>query len=163
MREALVKKTGIINEINSKVEKAQTVVVVEYGKLKVSELQKLRKLLSENDSEMKVYKNNLVNFALKESQYKDLGKHLTGQNAFIFGYKDQLAPAKVPAKFAKEYKSLILKAGIYNNAVVDKTEINTIASLPSRDELYAMIAMMLKQPIVKLALSVKEIANQTQA
>ncbi len=159
LKPALVKKNQIVNEFLEKVNKSETLVVVEYNKLKVSDLQNLREQLRKNDSELKVYKNTLVTQALKDSKFKDLIECLVGQNAFVFGYKDQLAPAKVSAKFAKNFKSMILKGGIYNGKVANQTEINTIASLPSRDELYAIIAMLIKQPIIKLALGVKELIN----
>ncbi len=159
MREAIVKKTKIIKEFLDKVNKSESLLVVEYSKLKVSELENLRGILREKDSELKIYKNNLVSLALKDTKYKSLQKYLVGPNAIVFGYKDQLAPAKLSAKFAKNNSNLIIKAGIYDKNVLGTKEILEIALLPSKEELIATFASLLKQPLIKFALAIKEIVN----
>ncbi len=159
MKEILVQKNNIINEISMKLNKSSSLVVVGYAKLTVADLQFLRRSLKNVDAELKVYKNNLFNMALKQTQYLKLEKYLVGPNAFIFAYGDQLSPARLSAKFSQKHTSLQIKAGVYDNNVLGMQQMLELALLPSKDELLATFAMLLKQPIIKLALTIKEIVK----
>lgn len=162
MKKSLIKKSAIVKEIKEKIENSKSILVLQYSKLKVLDIQKLRTLFKENDSEFKVYKNNLISFALKDSNFSDLIKYLVGQNGLVFSYKDQLIPAKISAKFAKDHPNLKFKAGIYNNAVLDAKEMFKVALLPTKEELISTFAMLLKQPIVKFGMIIKEIIKSKE-
>ena len=58
-------------------------LVIKYAGLSVQELETLRDLITENGGYLKIFKNRLMQQALKSSKYSDLQKYLTGQNAFI--------------------------------------------------------------------------------
>lgn len=134
----LDRKQGIIDEVAEKVKNSSSLVVFEYQGLTVAETDELRKLLRNADSEFKVYKNTLVNRALKSMDI-DLAEELNGPKAFAFG-SDAVAPVKVLSDFAKKHEALELKVGIIDGEIADTNMLKQLALIPSREGLYTMLA-----------------------
>ena len=99
-------KQPIVQEISEQIKDAQSVVVVDYRGLTVAEDTQLRKQLREAGVAYKVYKNTLVNFAIKGTDFESLSDVLEGPNAFAISTTDATAPARVIAKFAKTAPAL---------------------------------------------------------
>nr|WP_154481943.1 50S ribosomal protein L10 [Anaerosalibacter bizertensis] len=140
-------KKGIVEEIKEKVDKAQSVVLVDYRGLKVDELNKLRSKCREAGVDYKVYKNTLMRFAFKESGFEDFNEFLAGPNAVAFGYNDPVQAAKIIHEFSKEHDNLEIKAGIVDGNIIDINEIKELANLPSREVLIAQTLGGLNGPI----------------
>ena len=160
MRPAMVEKQKIINQIHDQITKAKTTIVVQYQGLDVSLLSQLRHELKAAGAEIKVYKNNLVSRALKASKFTDLDQSLIGPNAFVFGFENDLKTAKVLSDFAKKNKLLKLKAGIFDNKVIDEKQLLVIASLPPKEILLSMLLSVLQAPVQKLAAAIEAVAKQ---
>ena len=62
-------KQPVIDEISANIKDAQSVVVVDYRGLTVAEDTQLRKELREAGVTYKVYKNTMMNFAFKGTDY----------------------------------------------------------------------------------------------
>ncbi|NLX61826.1 MAG: 50S ribosomal protein L10 [Tissierellia bacterium] len=148
---ALEKKKQIVEEIKEKIEKSQSVVLVDYRGLNVDQVTQLRKKYREAGVDYKVYKNTLMRFAFKEAGYEEFNEYLTGPNAVAFGFDDPVAPAKVTHEFAKEHESLEIKAGIGDGKIVSLDEIKRLADLPSREVLIAQVLGGLNAPIAGFA------------
>lgn|SRR5574344_703273 len=134
----LDKKQDIINEVEDKVKNASSLVIFDYQGLTVAETDELRRKLRDTDSEFKIYKNTLVNRALKDIKV-DLENELNGPKAFAFG-NDAIAPIKVLSTFAKEHPALVLRAGIVDGEVADTAMLDRLSKIPSREGLYTMLA-----------------------
>lgn len=131
-------KASVVNEIADKMKNASTYVLFEYRGLTVSETNELRRKLKETGSELKIYKNTLTKRAL-DSININIDEHLNGPKAIAFG-SDTIAPIKVLSEFAKSHDALQIKVGVVDGNITDQTELNKLASLPSRDELLTMLA-----------------------
>lgn len=131
-------KKEIVKEINSKIEESETVVLFTYQGLSVSQIAELRGQLREVESEMKVYKNTLLNFAFKENGL-DLEEFLEGPNAILFG-SSLLEPIKVLSEFAKKNKQVEIAVGVIKGEIADKELIAEYASIPSKEGLLTMFA-----------------------
>lgn len=145
-------KKAVIEEINSKIENAESVVVFEYQGLSVSEFEALRTELRKEEVEVKVYKNNLTRKAVDNTDYKNLEEGLTGPNAIAFSNGDAVAGPRIVSKFAKEHDVVNIKNGIIDGNVVDTDTIKEIASLPSREGLLSMLLSVLQAPVRDLAM-----------
>ncbi|MDE8702079.1 50S ribosomal protein L10 [Adlercreutzia equolifaciens] len=119
---------------------ASAMWVVDYRGLTVKEMQQLRRDIREAGSVIKVYKNTLVHLALAEAELPTLDDLLEGPSAFVFAGGDVAASAKAVKNFAKANENLEIKGGLMEGAAVSATEVEAIASLPSREELMAKIA-----------------------
>ena len=113
---------------------------VDYRGLTVKETEELRRSVREADAFMKVYKNTIMRIALKDLDMANIDEVLDGPSAFVFCKNDPAASAKALKDFAKDHENLTIKGGMMDGAFVTAAEVEAIASLPSREELYAHIA-----------------------
>lgn len=152
-------KQPIVNEIAENIKDAQSVVLVDYRGLTVEQDTKLRRELREADIVYKVYKNTMLNFALKGTDCESLLPHLEGPSAVAISKTDATAPARVLAKFAKDAKALELKAGVVEGTYYDEAGIKQIATVPSRDELLSKLLGSIQSPIANFARVINQIAE----
>ena len=92
-------KQPVVQEIAENVKDAQSVVVVDYRGLTVAEDTALRKQLREAGVTYKVYKNTMMNFAFKGTDFEALKDVLEGPSAIAISKDDATAPARIIAKF----------------------------------------------------------------
>ncbi len=140
-------KTQNIEEIKEKIDKAQSVVLVDYRGLNVGQLTELRSKYREAGVEYKVYKNTMMRFAFKDAGLEDFNEFLKGPSAIAFGYDDPVQAAKITSDFAKDNEKLEIKAGIVDGKVIDVKGVKDLASLPSREVLVAQVLGGLNGPI----------------
>ena len=153
-------KQPIVDEISGVIKDAQSVVVVDYRGLTVSEDTQLRKQLREAGVSSKVYKNTLVSRAVEGTEFESLRDVLEGPSAFAVSTDDATAPARILAKFAKTAPALEIKAGVVEGTYYDAEGMKAIASVPSRDELLSKLLGSLQSPITNLARVLNQIAEQ---
>ena len=153
-------KQPIVQEISEQIKDAQSVVVVDYRGLTVAEDTQLRKQLREAGVAYKVYKNTLVNFAIKGTDFESLSDVLEGPNAFAISTTDATAPARVIAKFAKTAPALEIKAGVVEGTFYDADGMKAIATIPSREELLSKFLGSIQSPITNFARVINQIAGK---
>lgn len=142
-----LKKEEILNEIKDKLSRNKLVVFVNYKGLNVKTLESLRRELRKEGIDFKVVKKTLLGLGLKEAGMEKDIKSLEGQIGVAIGYKDELIPAKVISKFAKEFEKLKILAGIFENKFVGKDKIVALAEVPSREELLAKLVGSVNSPV----------------
>ena len=152
-------KEAKVAEIKEKLEKAQAVVLAKYQGLTVEEDTLLRKNLREAGIEYKVYKNTLVNLAVKELGIEGFDEYLEGPVSIAFGYDDVTAPARILNDFAKDHKALELKAGIVDGELYDAAKIQQLATIASKEVLIAKLLGSIKSPISSFARVISAIAD----
>ena len=152
-------KKPIVEEIANSVKDAQSVVLVNYSGLTVEQDTILRKELREAGVQYKVYKNTMMNFAFKGTACEPLCQHLEGTNALAISATDATAPARILAKYAKQYPVLELIAGVVEGNYNDKAGIEALASIPSRDELLGKLLGSIQSPISNLARVLNQVAE----
>ena len=153
-------KQPIVQEISEQIKDAQSVVLVDYRGLTVEEVTALRKELREAGVTYKVYKNTLMNFAFKGTDFESMSSLLEGPNAIAISKTDATAPARILAKFAKTAAALELKAGVVEGTFYDAEGIKAIASVPSREELLSKFLGSIQSPITNFARVLNQIAEQ---
>ena len=143
------KNTEALEQIKADLTDVQAVWVVDYRGLTVKESQELRRNIRESGAIMKVYKNTLMQIALKEMDMPEMDQVLSGPSAFIFADGDPVASAKAIRDFAKSNETLVIKGGIMDGGFVDADAVQKIASLPSREGLIAMLLGTISNPLVQ--------------
>jgi large subunit ribosomal protein L10 len=150
MPKTKLQKAEILRTLDEKIKKAKSVVFAEFDTLGVKDNEELRGNLKKVDSEYLVAKKTLLNIAFKDSKLGDfdIKKDFSGKMAVIFGYSDEVAPAKAIDDFSQKKEDKIrLVAGILENKLLSEAEVNALAKLPSKDELYAKIVGSLNAPV----------------
>ena len=155
-------KKPIVDEISELLNGAATAVVVDYRGLTVAEDTALRKQLREAGVVYKVYKNTMINFAIKDTEFADLAQHLEGPTAIAVCKDDATAAARVLAKFAKTAEALEIKGGVVDGIYYDAAGIAKIASSPSRDVLLSKLLGSMQSPITNFARVIKQIAEKNE-
>ena len=153
-------KKPIVDEISEQIKDAQSVVLVDYRGLTVEQDTQLRKQLREAGITYKVYKNTLMNFAFKGTDFEAMSSYLEGPNAIAISKEDATAPARILAKYAKNVPALELKAGVVEGMFYDAKGIQAVATVPSREELLSKLLGSLQSPITNLARVLNQSAEQ---
>jgi large subunit ribosomal protein L10 len=141
------KKEAKVAEIQDRFSRAQGTVLAQFRGLDVRALTELRRQSREAGVEFRVLKNTLVTLAANRAGIEGLEDHLTGPNAYAFGYDDPVAPAKVLSEFAKVHQELLIKAGVLEGRVIDAQAVEALAALPSREVLLAQLLQVMQGPI----------------
>ena len=140
------KKQQLVADLNEILSDAKMTVFAKYQGLSGSELQELRHLARENNVKIKVVKNRLVRVAMGEiAVYKDTDTSaLEGQLLYAISNDDEVAPAQVLAKFAKEHQALELKGAFSaEGKSLNEQEVVELSKLPSKDQLIGQVVNML--------------------
>ena len=153
-------KKPVVEEISAGIKDAQSVVLVDYRGLTVEQDTQLRKNLREAGVTYKVYKNTMMNFAFKGTQFEGLAPYLEGPSAMAYSNEDATAPARVLAEFAKKADKLQIKAGVVEGTVYDAAGMVQIASIPSREVLLGRLLGSMQSPIANLARVLNQIAEK---
>lgn len=153
-------KVKLVEEIKEKIQNAKSVVLVSYNALTVAEDTELRREMRKNDIEYKVLKNTLVRRAFEELGVKDFDADLNGPTSVAFG-TDEVGASKLVVEAAKKYENKIsVKSGYIANEYVDANGVKKYAAIPSKPELYSMLAGTLSGFTRGLAVAIKAIADK---
>ena len=153
-------KQPIVEEISASIKDAQSVVLVDYRGLTVEQDTELRKTLREAGVTYKVYKNTMMNFAFKGTDFEALAPYLEGPSAIAISTEDATAPARVLCKFAKEADKLEIKGGVVEGIAYDAKGIGEIAKIPSREELLSKLLGSIQSPITNFARVMNQLAEK---
>ena len=139
-------KSEKIDEIKSKIEKAQVAVITEYKGLSVEEITKLRRSLQKDGGDYMVTKNTLTKIAVKGTPFEVIADKMTGPVALAFGFEDPVAPAKAVANFIKETKKCEILGAVLDGKLLSVEETKDLAQLPSKEELFAKMLGSINSP-----------------
>lgn len=153
-------KQPIVAEISELLNGAQGAVLCDYRGLTVEQDTQLRRQLREAGVVYKVYKNTMLNFAIKDTPFEALAPHLEGPTALAVSKDDATAPARILAEFAKKADKLELKAGVVENTYYDADGIRVIATIPNREVLLGRLLGSMQSPIANFARVIKQIAEK---
>ena len=154
-------KQPIVDEIAALFDGAASAVMVDYRGLTVEQDTILRKQLREAGVTYKVYKNTLIKRAAEGTAYAALEPDLEGPTGLAVSKTDATAPARIMAKFAKTAEALELKAGVVEGTYYDKNGIQTIATIPSREELLGRLLGSMQSPVANFARVLNQIAEKS--
>ena len=156
-------KQPIVEEISGIIKDAASVVLVNYSGLTVEQDTIIRKELREAGVQYKVYKNTMMKRAFEGTDCECLTQHLEGTNALAVSATDATAPARILAKYAKQYPALELIAGVVEGNYNDQAGIQALSSIPSREELLGKLLGSIQSPITNFARVLNQIAEKGQA
>lgn len=143
-----IKKT-IVDDIASKLDKAVSVVFVDYRGINVADVSALRNEMRAKGCEYHVYKNNLMKLALDKLNIHDFDDKLEGTLAVAFSFDNEVDAAKILNDAAKK-TSLVIKFGLVDKKYADDAEIKALANLPTKEVLIAKLMGMLRAPAQQL-------------
>jgi large subunit ribosomal protein L10 len=149
MPKSRVQKEEALKKISEKISRSRSVYFAKYSKLTVAESGNLRSALRKEGSELVVSPKTITNLALKENKLDVIdAKTLEGQMAIVFGYEDEVTPAKILDKFRKENENKIeFLGGILDGKFYSSSEVAQLAVLPGKTELLAKLVGSINAPV----------------
>lgn len=157
-------KQDKVSLIKEKVDKAQVAIVTEYKGYSVEEITNLRRALQKEGGDYMVTKNTLAKIAVKDTPYEVLAETFKGPIAIAFGFEDQVAPAKALSKFIKDTKKGEIIAAAMDGRLMSADEAKALATLPSREEIYAKMLGCVNSPATGIVGSINAVmASLTRA
>ena len=159
-KEILKQKENVVSEITEKLTSSKTFLLLNYQGLTVSEFGELRKSLKEVGAEIKVYKNTLMNLAIKNKNI-ELEDFMSGPNAYVFS-ESIIEPIKVVSKFAKNHPALEIRVGYIDGSVADTKVISDYATIPSMEGLLTMFAGGLIEHVRNLSIGLNLYAEKLE-
>lgn len=149
MAQTKEQKKEIIEKLKENIDKQKSMIFVAYEGLKAQEIFDFRKTLKEASCKFIVAKKTLFNIALENKGINLDVNNLQGQIGLIFGFEDEISPAKLTYKFQRQNENLKILGGFFENNVVDSENIIELAQIPSREELLAKVVGSISSPIRK--------------
>ncbi|PLX28149.1 50S ribosomal protein L10 [Candidatus Parcubacteria bacterium] len=149
MAKTKLQKQEILRDLDHKIKDSKSIVFTEFNALGVKQNEELRNKLKEQDSEYLVVKKTLLDIALKNGKLEGFDpKSVAGKLSVVFGYQDEVAPAKIVDEFKKDNPDQItFVGGVLENAVISADQVEALAKMPSKPELYAKIVGSINAPV----------------
>ena len=152
-------KQDKVSLIKEKIDKAQVAIVTEYKGYSVEEITNLRRALQKEGGDYMVTKNTLAKLAIKDTPYEVLAETFKGPIAIAFGFEDQVAPAKALSKFIKDTKKGEIIAAALDGKLLSADEAKALATIPSKEEIYAKMLGCINSPASGIANSVNAVMS----
>jgi len=153
-------KVEAVAQYKALFENSNSVFVTDYQGLNVADLTVLRKKLRESNVKFLVGKNTLFKLAAKESSLEGIESHLEGPTAIVFAPEDPAVAAKILHESFKERDLPRTKAFWLESIAYSGEDIKKLADLPTKDQLYSMIAAAVEAPIVEVVRSLDAVARE---
>lgn len=157
------KKAEILKRVEGAFADAGSVVFVGANKLTVAEVSGLRTKLKSQGVSYYVAKKTLIRRVLDDRKFEGTVPELPGEIAIAWG-QDLIAPAREIYDFAKTHKEqMSIVGGVFEGRFMDAAAMTGIATIPSRQTLYAMFVNVINSPIQGLAVALDQIAQKKNA
>ena len=141
-------KSEILSEIKELLESSSAIYLTDYSGINVEDISNIRNQFRNEGVRYKVFKNTLVKRALDEAgKYEKIADLLIGMTGFAFASTNPLAPAKIINKYFGDKEKLALKACYVEGDYFEGSQLKTLATLPTKNELIASILGSINAPV----------------
>ena len=148
-------KRDVVTALHDVIAKTGVVVVAHYAGLTVAQMTRLRSDMRSAGGQVKVAKNRLVKLALEGTDAKGIADLLKGPTCLAYS-ADPIAAPKIAVKFAKANEKFVILGGAMGTTVLDAKGVNSLADLPSLDELRGKLIGLIQAPASKIARTLNE-------
>jgi large subunit ribosomal protein L10 len=151
------RKTEQVEKLSKELKNVSNVVVATYTKLTVTQDYELRKALRGAGAKYQVVKNTLAERAAKGTKVEGALKDLAGVTSIAYTTGDPVAMAKALTKYAKDTPDFTFKVGVVEGRVVSIKEIESLATMPSKEELMSKLLFLIYAPAQRLATAINAV------
>lgn len=140
-------KVEIIEKIKELVNNSSGIFLVDYRGVTVEDINKLRANFRKDGVSYKVFKNTLFKKALEQiGGYEKFNEQLVGMIGVAFAGENFVAPAKIIKKYYDDSKKFAFKGCYIETAFYGADQLDTIASMPTKEEIIAGIIGSVASP-----------------
>lgn len=149
-------KKAMVAEVNGVASKAHSVIAAEYRGLSVAEMDELRAKARNDGVYLRVVKNTLARRALEGTDFECMRKGLRGPLILAFSLDDPGAAARVLKEFGRSHERLQVELVAFGGKLMERSAVDRLASLPTRDQALAMLLGVMKAPLGRLVRTMAE-------
>ena len=143
-------KEELVASLHRTFAETNLIIVTQQTGMTVAEVSDLRRKMRDAGASYKVTKNRLTRLALEGTKFEALKELFTGPTAVAVSL-DPVAAAKVCVAYAKANEKLIIVGGAMGETQLDAQAIQSLATLPSLDQLRGKLIGLLQAPATKVA------------
>lgn len=147
MAKTRAQKEQQLQELVTGLKESKAVVFANFQGLTVPEVEALRAECRENDVAVIATKKTLMKRALADAGHDVDTKAFEGGVAVFFGRSDEVTPAQIVAKFAKNHEVVTIFGGTLEGAIIPAEQVVALSKLPSKEELLAKLVGSLNAPV----------------
>lgn len=144
------KKIEQAEALNQEFGRAETAIVTSFSKLKAAQAEELRKTVRGVGAKYRVIKNTLAGRAAKGTKVEEALQKLKGVTSIAYTSGDPVALAKALAKYAKDNPEVTFKAVVMEGRVLPASQIEALATMPSREEIFSKLLFLVNAPAQRL-------------
>ena len=156
MRLTLEAKKAIVSEVAGVAAKAPSAIAAEYSGITVEDMTRLRQSARAAGVYLRVIRNTLARRALENTKFDCMRDGLVGPLLIAFSDNEPGSAAKIIRDFAKANDKLVVKLVVLDGKLLQPSDIETLAALPSRELAVSMLMGVMQAPVTKLALTLAE-------
>ncbi len=156
----LSQKQEIVAEVNREASEAIAAVLADYRGMTVDEMTGLRRKARDSDVYLKVVRNTLAKRAVEGTEYECLNDVLAGPTLLAFSRGEPGSAARLIKDCAQDYGALRVKALSIGGQLLDASQLDRIAELPTREESIALLMAVIQAPIAKLVRTLGEVPGK---
>jgi large subunit ribosomal protein L10 len=153
------KKTEQVEKLGKELKNVSSLIVTTYHKLTVAQDFELRKALRPAGAKYAVVKNTLAERAAKGTSAEEVLKNLAGVTSIAYTKGDPVALAKALSKYAKDNPEFTFKAGVVEGRVISIKEIQALATMPAKEEIYAKLLFLINAPAQRLVTAMNAVGR----
>ena len=144
------KKREQVEKLSADLKKVKSAIVGSFAKLTVAQDFELRKSVRTAGGRYRVVKNTLAERAARGTEVEAALKDLAGVTSIAYTEGDPVALAKALSKYAKDNPEFTFKAGVVDGRVISLKEIEALATMPSKEEIYSKLLFLMNAPAQRL-------------
>ena len=153
-------KQQIVSEVNQAASSALSAVLADYRGVTVEDMTVLRKNARANKVYLRVVRNTLLKRAVADTEFECIQGVLVGPTILAFSQEDPGAAARVLKDFSKENDNFEIKALSVGGQLMDASQIDVLAKLPTVDQARSMLMSVMLAPVTKLARTMNEVPSK---
>jgi large subunit ribosomal protein L10 len=148
-----------LDALRKDLEKTGNLFVTGYEKMKVGQDFELRKTVRGAGGKYRVVKNNLAEKASEGMPAEQVLKGLRGMTSLAYTEGDPVALAKALTAYAKANPAFTFKAGLVEGRAIDIKAINDLATMPSKEEIFAKLLFLIQAPAQRLVTAMNAVGR----
>ncbi|MCV6605282.1 MAG: 50S ribosomal protein L10 [Porticoccaceae bacterium] len=153
-------KKAIVADVNETAANALSLVIADARGVTVGAMDALRKQARENGIHLRVVRNTLAKRAIEGTEFECISESLKGPSLFGFSMEDPGAAARLFKDFAKEEEKFEVKVLSVGGKVLDASQLDVLAKMPTLDQALGMLANVMLAPVTKMVRTFNEVPSK---
>jgi len=139
-----------VETLKTELARISSLILTTFQGITVEEDTKLRRAIQAAGGRYRVIKNTLAQRAGEGTPAEPVLKNLKGTISIAYTTTDPVALAKALTKVAKDVPAFKFRAGVVEGRVISIEEIQALAAMPSREEMFSKLLFLINAPAQRL-------------